>query len=229
VGGTTLSFQTDGNLVLYDLNRNPVWASNTNEQCASNCLMSFQVNGNLVLYKNVYQANQVAFWSSNTARDQLNNMQVSKLIVSAQEPYLQMKDDSGNILWASSFYFPLDFKLTEGQFIQISTQATSGLPAYLGMQGDGNLVMYQGIFNPHPPVNFRPIVLWASNSIGNCKSNCFANLQSSDGNFVIYSGDISIPIWASNTENKQVTAIVLSNKYPYIRLLNRNTTVWTSN
>ncbi len=56
----TLVLQRDGNLVLYDARRNPLWASNTNGQRVEKCLM--QRDGNLVLY----HRNGQPVWASNT-------------------------------------------------------------------------------------------------------------------------------------------------------------------
>lgn len=56
-----LVLQRDGNLVLYDGRRQPLWASNTNGQRVEKCIM--QQDGNLVLYLR----NGQPVWSSNTA------------------------------------------------------------------------------------------------------------------------------------------------------------------
>ena len=56
----TLIMQRDGNLVLYDARKNPLWASNTQGQRVEKCMM--QRDGNLVLY--LYNGQPV--WASNT-------------------------------------------------------------------------------------------------------------------------------------------------------------------
>ena len=57
----SLVMQRDGNLVLYDARRHPLWASNTNGQRVEKCIM--QRDGNLVLYLR----NGQPVWASNTA------------------------------------------------------------------------------------------------------------------------------------------------------------------
>jgi hypothetical protein len=56
-----LVLQRDGNLVLYDARRHPLWASNTEGQRVERCVM--QNDGNLVLYHR--RGHPV--WASNTA------------------------------------------------------------------------------------------------------------------------------------------------------------------
>lgn len=55
--------QEDGNLVVYDRNNNPIWASGTNNDKNQNRL-DLQTDGNLV----IYNQNQSAVWSSGTNR-----------------------------------------------------------------------------------------------------------------------------------------------------------------
>jgi len=57
----SLSMQRDGNLVLYNARRQPLWASNTPGQRVEKCIM--QRDGNLVLYL----LNGQPAWASNTA------------------------------------------------------------------------------------------------------------------------------------------------------------------
>lgn len=62
-GRFTLSFQTDGNLVLYAGQR-AIWSSGTAGSAAQTLIM--QTDGNLVLYG----ASNSALWASNTAGNQ---------------------------------------------------------------------------------------------------------------------------------------------------------------
>lgn len=57
----SLIMQKDGNLVLYDARRHPLWLSNTQGQRVEKCVM--QRDGNLVLYLR----NGQPAWASNTA------------------------------------------------------------------------------------------------------------------------------------------------------------------
>lgn len=57
--GYKVSFQKDGNLVVYNRNNKAVWSSGTNNKGADQ--LSLQPNGNLVIYKRQYP-----IWSSST-------------------------------------------------------------------------------------------------------------------------------------------------------------------
>jgi hypothetical protein len=57
--GATLALQTDGNLVLYDINNQPIWYSRTAGTRANH--LTVQDDGNLVLYRP-----QHAVWGSGT-------------------------------------------------------------------------------------------------------------------------------------------------------------------
>ena len=56
-------YQNDGNLVLYDENWSPLWASNTGGTTTGRVIM--QADGNLV----IYNASNVAVWASNTSNN----------------------------------------------------------------------------------------------------------------------------------------------------------------
>jgi hypothetical protein len=60
-GGRHLAYQGDGNLVLYDQNWAPRWASNTPGTRAG--VVAMQADGNLV----IYDPDGIALWSTNTA------------------------------------------------------------------------------------------------------------------------------------------------------------------
>jgi hypothetical protein len=60
-GQLSLVLQSDGNLVLYDQDRQPVWASGTDGQDVSTATM--QEDGNLVLYS----SGGSAVWASDTS------------------------------------------------------------------------------------------------------------------------------------------------------------------
>lgn len=55
-----LSYQSDGNLVVYDKSNKPIWNTKTNGKTPNRLV--FQADGNLVLYG----ANNVVFWASNS-------------------------------------------------------------------------------------------------------------------------------------------------------------------
>lgn len=81
-------FQTDGNLVIYDLNGRPLWESTKIPGCSSgtnNCYVRFQSDGNLVIYNN----NDVAVWQSGTKGSNL------KLEISNEYPFLKISNPAG--------------------------------------------------------------------------------------------------------------------------------------
>jgi hypothetical protein len=92
-----LTFQVDGNLVLYK--RFPgsnktwaAWASNTHNQGANKAC--FQADGNLVVYKGTW----TALWASNT-----DNQGATRLTLQA-DCNLMIYDANGNAKWASNTY-----------------------------------------------------------------------------------------------------------------------------
>lgn len=75
------------------------------------------------------------------------------------------------------------------------------------MQGDGNLVLYQG-----------STPLWNSGTGGqNCGSGQCAAFFQSDGNFVVYNG--STTLWNSGTPGNPRAQLVISTQTPYIQVV----------
>ena len=85
-----LALQSDGNLVLYNRNRNVIWTSNTDGSGANRLVM--QNDGNLVLYT----ANNKAVWASNS--DGRN----AKVTVLQDDLNLVMYDSSSRPVWATN-------------------------------------------------------------------------------------------------------------------------------
>jgi hypothetical protein len=187
-----LAMQGDGNLVLYQ-NGTALWDSNTaGQSCGANqCRAVFQTDGNFVVYNG-----STALWNSGTAGNA-----GAQLVLTDQLPHMEIVGTNQSILWANAYIFSAgNFRLAQG------ASAILG-PAFLVMQGDGNLVLYQG-----------GTALWNSGTPGqNCGTNqCFAVFQG-DGNFIVYNG--STPIWSSQTNGNLAAQLLLSSQPPYVQVL----------
>lgn len=197
-----LSFQEDGNLVLYNHLNQAVWATNTREDCrAQICTAKFQGDGNFVFYKY-----DVPFWAISPAGS------ASKLVISHDAPYIQIISSvSGVRLWskelgnsaASALFF------NPGGLTLISNFSTLSLKNTLTVfQPDGNLVMYN---------KSTGAPLWSSRTFADCgKSECVAKFQN-DGNFVIYR--FGVPIWSTGTKGARIE---FSDFAPYLKIINEN-------
>lgn len=82
------------------------------------------------------------------------------------------------------------------------------------MQGDGNLVLYEG-----------STVLWASNTVNSAATK--ATMQG-DGNFVLYTASGS-PVWASNTAGNSGAKIQLQNDGNLVIYSASGAALWASN
>lgn len=190
-GNLSLAMQGDGNLVLYQ-NSIPLWASNTGGQsCGTNqCKAVFQADGNFVVYNG-----STPLWQSVTGGNS-----GAVLVLTDQLPHMEIVGTNQSILWANAYIFSAgNFRLAQGASVILG-------PAFLVMQGDGNLVLYQG-----------GTALWNSGTGGqNCGANqCFAAFQG-DGSFVIYNG--STAIWSSQTNGNLTAQLLLSAQSPYLQI-----------
>lgn len=88
-GRYRLTYQGDGNLVLYVEGRVPLWSSNTSGKSVGVCLM--ESNGNLV----IYNAEGQPVWSSNTRNAG------SKLVVQS-DGNMVIYDPNGKPVWATN-------------------------------------------------------------------------------------------------------------------------------
>jgi hypothetical protein len=86
-GKYTVTFQNDGNLVMYEQSGSPVWASNTAGSGATRAVM--QEDGNFVVYK---QDGSPA-WATNTFA------KGGRLIVGNSRALVVVAD--GNVVWSS--------------------------------------------------------------------------------------------------------------------------------
>ncbi|MBC7741556.1 MAG: hypothetical protein H7061_05135 [Bdellovibrionaceae bacterium] len=85
-----IQLQEDGNLVVYDKNDSPLWATNTSSNCkGGNCIAVFQADGNFVLYQN-----NIPIWASNTIGSGY------KLKISHENPILSIVGSDGKVIWS---------------------------------------------------------------------------------------------------------------------------------
>ena len=90
-GRFTLTYQDDGNLVIYKNGNQAIWSSGTNGRNASRRLM-FQEDGNLVIYDN----NQQPIWSSNSAN------RGGKYMVMQDDGNLVIYTMNNQFIWATN-------------------------------------------------------------------------------------------------------------------------------
>jgi hypothetical protein len=229
---TEMVMQGDGNLVLYNGTR-AVWASNT----AGNpgAYLSVQDDGDLVIYSGT-----TPVWATTTA--QPVTLLPGKSLWSPNGQYVLTLQTDGNLVESNSAGAALWSSGTGGHAVTAMV-----------MQGDGNLVLYNG----STPV-------WASNTAGH--PGAFLTVQNT-GNVVIYSGTTAIwarqpstllpgqtlvspngeyvltlqpdgnlveyngagtPLWASGTQGRVVTEMVMQGDGNLV-LYDGSTPVWASN
>ena len=82
------------------------------------------------------------------------------------------------------------------------------------MQGDGNLVLYEG-----------STALWASNTVNSAATKA---IMQGDGNFVLYTASGS-PVWASNTAGNSGATLTLQNDGNLVIHSTSGATLWASN
>ncbi len=90
-GRFTLTYQDDGNLVIYKNGNQPIWASNTTGRNAARRLM-FQEDGNLV----IYDKNQKPIWASNSEN------KGGKYIVMQDDGNLVIYTMNNHAIWATN-------------------------------------------------------------------------------------------------------------------------------
>lgn len=88
-GKVRLTFQTDGNLVLYGPGKQPIWASGTNRSGISR--LSMDLNGNLAIYDN----SNNTVWTANTAGNPGAYLEVTSKDAVIKSP-------QGQVLWSAA-------------------------------------------------------------------------------------------------------------------------------
>lgn len=201
-GRFTLVMQGDGNLVTYQGSQ-AIWASNTADTPVTRC--SMQVDGNLVLYDDA----GAAHWHTGTY----------------QYPgaYLTIQDNGALTIihnnierWRSGTSNPPPGSnvLGVGESLSVGQSKTSLDRRFtLVMQGDGNLVLYQGS---------QP--LWHTQTPGTPATTC---VMQTDGNLVLY-GSNGVPYWSSGTHMYPGSILTLEND-GNMRITQNGTLRWSSN
>lgn len=178
-----LVMQSDGNLVLYSTSGQPLWSAQTSGNPGA--WLALQTDGNMV----VYSSSNVALWSTST------------ILSPDHLAYVNTTLSSGGLLYPGQKIETADrgFKLilqTDGNLVLYSpTRAlwatgTDGKQvAFLAMQGDGNLVLYDSSYRP----------LWSSRTAG---YGPLRLVTQGDGNLVLYNR-FNIPYWNTETAGAQ--------------------------
>jgi hypothetical protein len=177
-----LVMQTDGNLVLYDVNDHPLWFTGTGDN--PNAHLSLQYDGNLVIYSQAgtplwttgsgHNPNYLSYVNTTLHPGKILRGQ---WLQTADRRYKMILQNDGNLV----LYSP--------QRAIWATHTDGSSAAYLAMQTDGNLVLYDQ--NDHP--------LWhtATNDRG-----ISALVLQQDGNLVVYQG-LQFPTWDTKTGGVQ--------------------------
>jgi hypothetical protein len=181
VANRYLSFQMDGNLVVYNANRTPAWNAATNGRGGT--ILKMQDDGNLVIYR----LNNSVVWSSkyghtpfcglgSATLTRAQTLRNGQKLVSSNSRYCFIMQTDGNAVVFDSDY--------AGKLTPIWHSNTYGVTnRYLVFQNDGNLVVYNADRTP----------AWNSGTYDN--TGTLLKMQD-DGNLVIYRAN-NTPIWAS--------------------------------
>jgi hypothetical protein len=189
-GKSSLSVQTNGDIVMTDANGNTVWSAGLGgDACSNQCHLIFQDDGNLVLYN----AQSKPLWASNTGGAHA----AYKLSVSATPPYLAVSPAAGgNPVWAA--YGSTLPSSGIALFADTSTASTAdfgnGMQMILSTQAD--VIVNQGTGLS------KPSMVWHTGTAGKALSANFFVVFQSDANIVLYNDNTpnkDTPIWASNT------------------------------
>jgi len=200
---------------------------------SSNVTLLYQTDGDLVLYQNIGTASQSVVWNSGSGgrtcgSNCVANYQADGNLVLYQDgaPYWQSGTSvAGATLQILPVYPHLE--LTIGQSVTWSVwNAFAGLSlpvnasisfnnVILMLQGDGNLVVYQ---------KDNQLPLWSTGTNQPDCSSCHLELQG-DGNLVLYNGRTAF--WSSGT-NHAGDWLVLSDKFPYVKIGSESSLTWPS-
>jgi hypothetical protein len=193
-----LSYQVDGNLVIYRYDGAVAWHTYTFGRSAGRAVM--QHDGNFV----VYDAQNVAAWHSQTfghpgAYLLVNNSGTISLANSLGFPLWSSPQPPWNVAPPSDPGSPgggadtlvAGARLYAGQAVYSADRRFA-----LTYQSDGNLVLYGPDGSPR----------WSAHVF---RAPGYAEMQV-DGNFVVYAGDGS-PVWASHTSGHREARLVVRN------------------
>ncbi len=179
-----LKMQGDGNLVLYNAKGIALWSTKTDGNGFS--MPQVQSDGNFIMHRN---SDYATTWSTNTGGHYVYDYFGSNKLANGQtltiNQYLRSSDGRYALILRENG----DLVLYGPGYHTFWDSHTSGSNANrLVMQGDGNLVLYNG-----------GVAKWSSKTDGNGASNLY--LQS-DGNLVLRRATDNFPAWASGTNSK---------------------------
>lgn len=209
----TFTMQTDGNLVLYGPQGQPMWASNTNGH-ANIFDAIMQTDGNLVLYDGQNQP----LWASGT------NGKAGAWVTVQDDGNVVIYDSSNKAVWATNTVVPKEpvapneaTTLRPGQGLMPggSVRSPDGRFRFT-QQSDGNLVLY----GPGGEA------MWASNT--NNHSDVWDVVMQTDGNLVIYDCH-NHPLWASNTNGKAGAWLAVQNNGNVVISDTESHPLWATN
>jgi hypothetical protein len=205
MGSSHLVMQDDGNLVVYrDSDGGVTWSSMTNGVGPSTLVV--QNDANVVVYVN---ASGQAAWSSGTARatppspGPRPSPAAPQPSPATQQQTMPASPDPGQPPVTPP---PSPSIATSGSDCMTSTGVLSAGASitsqngsyWILMQGDGNLVLYDGGFNP----------LWASGTAGMGSSYL---VMQDDGNLVVYRDSDRGVTWSSMTNGTGPSTLVVQN------------------
>lgn len=204
-----LTFQNDGNLVIYSRGNRSLWNSKT---AGKGIKAFFQDDGNFVVYG---QGNAVVFSTntSNRRADRLTMQDDGNLVIySATNPIWSSKADnvyngSGNSGSKVSNINP-GYSFRRGVKVYSSNRSY-----YLSLQNDGNLVLANRNGDP----------IWSSTTDNRGGKAEFQN----DGNLVIYDS-YNKSIWATNTSNRGVVKLTIQDDGNLVMYDDNNSPIWSS-
>lgn len=192
-----LVFQTDGNLVAYDLaHGRPLWASGTGGHPGD--VFTFQTDGNAV----IYLPDGSVLWTSATARN--------------PGAVLRVQDDGNVVIYRSNgsaaWYSGWDrTQLVPGNQLLAGQQMTSANGRYwVVLQRDGNVVVYCSDGRP----------LFYTGSFGSSRL-----IFQTDGNLVAYLPD-GHASWNSRTQGRRGSRVVMQNDGNLVMYRSDGTPVW---
>jgi len=179
---TRVVMQADGNLVMYNDSNQAVWSSGTNGNPGARLVL--QTDGNMV----IYSSTNVALWATYTIHTPNHLSYVNttmypgrvypgQRLSTANKNYNLILQPDGNLVLYSPTR-PIWATGTDGRQI-----------AFLALQGDGNMVLYD--------TQQRPI--WYSGTAGHGPLRA---LVQPDGNFVLYNS-LNSPRWNTGTSGAQ--------------------------
>ena len=186
-----MKMQSDGNLVVYSVDDDAMWSSETSGNHGA--YLTFQDDGNLVIYKDKVGGGRDSLWATDThpGNQDYDYIWRNERIIDGCDKSVYHKL-GGTYELRLQCNKQLVLKKEEDGFTHViktfdlSLRAPDAIVDHLVMQDDGNMVVY----------GTDREVMWSTGTNGN--DNSHFEFQD-DGNLVIYLDDGKKAIWNSNT------------------------------